>query len=179
MQKTTLVLGSVGAVLILVACAATPDEGSGASNAADTTATNATSTTGRTTARTGRTTGPAAPSRNGAVLAGVNASVDGGTAPASCYGGQGACDPTDPNACGKGETCDIDGSTGEFACFPPPNDAHLGDACDNSQGPFCSAGLACDQGTCKQYCCDDSICAAGTTCQEVGSAGFITIKVCQ
>jgi hypothetical protein len=170
MQKTTLVLGSVGAVLVLVACAAGQDEGAASAGAADTTNTPATTTnttsTGRTT--TPRTTGTA--TRNAS---------DGGTAPLTCYGGLGSCDPTNPAACGNGETCDINGGTGLLECFPPPNDAHLGDACDNGQGPFCSAGLACDQGTCKTYCCDDSLCAAGTTCQKTGEAGSIVIQVCK
>lgn len=165
MQKSTLVLGSVGAVFVLVACAAAPEEGSAVSGAAETT--NAPATAGRTA---GRTT---TPRTNGATR---NASDAGA---ASCYGGHGSCDPTDANACGKGETCDINGGTGLFECFPPPNDAQLGEACDNSMGPFCAAGLACDQGTCKQYCCDDSICAAGTTCQQTGDFGDIVIQVCQ
>jgi len=177
MQKPTLVLGAVGAVFVLVACAAGQDETAASAASADTsTATNGTTTTagGRTTtSRTGRT-GTATGTSTGSTR-----NADGGTAPLTCFGGLGACDPTNPNACGKGETCDINGGTGLFECFPPPNDAHLGDACDNSQGPFCSAGLACDQGTCKTYCCDDSICAAGTTCQKTGEVGSIVIQVCQ
>lgn len=171
MQKST-VLGTVGAVLMLVACATTAEE-SGTAGAADTTATNSTATTGttRTTPRTGT-------SRSGRV---ATTNADGGAAPAgpTCYAGQGSCEPTNPDACGANETCDIDGSSGTFQCFPPPNDAHLGDACNNAQGPFCAQGLACDNGTCKTYCCDDSQCAAGTTCQQTGTVGTITISVCQ
>lgn len=178
MQKTT-VLGSVGAVLMLVACATATEE-SGTAGAADTTAT--TATNGAATTGTSRTTPRTGTSRAGTTngtAATVNA--DGGAAPAgpTCYAGQGSCEPTNPDACGVNETCDIDGSSGTFQCFPPPNDAHLGDACNNSQGPFCAQGLACDNGTCKTYCCDDSQCAAGTTCQQTGTVGTITISVCQ
>ena len=110
--------------------------------------------------------------------------TDGGTGtdasvPApSCYADLGTCDPTNPNACAPLEACDINGSTDMFQCFEPPNDAQLGDACNNATGPFCSHGLACHQNKCVTYCCDDSACSGGTHCTETGAVGAITIKVC-
>ena len=163
-MRNVALVGSIGAVALLVACA-TQDEG-GVSSAADTTRTTPTMGGGGPT-RGGQTTPPV-----------VTTNADGGAAP-GCYAGQGACEPTNATSCGKGETCDLNGGTGMFQCFPPPNDALLGEPCDNGAGPFCAQGLACNGGFCSAYCCDDSICAAGETCQETGTVGSVTIKVCQ
>jgi hypothetical protein len=65
-----------------------------------------------------------------------------------------------------------------FTCFPPPNTAGIGQACDNSAGPYCQHGLACDAAVCREYCCSTADCTTGT-CQQVGTAGSITISVCK
>jgi len=160
--RTLGILGSVGLVALLVACATQTD--GGASTSADST-------------RNSRTTRGGEPTR---VTPAPTTNADAGPAPAlGCYAGQGTCEPTDPASCGKGETCDLNGGSGLFECFPPPNDALLGEPCDNGAGPFCAHGLACNEGFCSTYCCDDSLCAAGTTCQETGSVGEVVIKVCK
>jgi hypothetical protein len=162
-----LTVGSV--VASLVACAAAPDE-SASGSAADTT----TPSRGGGTRNNGDASAPTIPTDAGGPI-----TIGDGGKPVGCYSGQGTCEPTNATSCAAGETCDINGGTGKFECFPPPNDAHLGDACDNSQGPFCSQGLACNAGKCATYCCDDSVCAAGTHCTSVGTAGTINVQVCQ
>jgi hypothetical protein len=111
---------------------------------------------------------------------GTSSSSSSGTGggPGSCYAGQGACDPTVPGSCAAGEACDVDGGTMMFACFPPPNDAAEGQACNNMSGPFCMHGLACDAMVCRKYCCDNADCTTGT-CTTVGMSGSITQKVCK
>jgi len=79
-------------------------------------------------------------------------------------------------SCGTGEACDIEETSTLFECFPPPNDAGLGAACDNSVGPYCQHGLACTTNGCAAYCCDASDCAG--TCDTMGMVGSVEVKVC-
>jgi hypothetical protein len=83
-----------------------------------------------------------------------------------------ACDPVSPTAlCGAaGSACDID-QTMKPACFTPPNDAALGAACDNKNGPFCVQGATCAGGTCQKYCCANSDCSGGNVCQPYPASG--------
>lgn len=79
------------------------------------------------------------------------------------------CNPVTGEGCdiAKGATCDIDGQTGKFVCFPAPNDVMLCGDCDNTNGPFCQVGGHCiarpDMMTfeCAEYCCDDGDCGSG------------------
>lgn len=74
-----------------------------------------------------------------------------------CYEG-GVCNPTVPKDCGdNGEACDLTDTTG-FQCFPSPNDAKLGEGCNQENGPFCAHGLGCDNDTCAAFCCVDADC---------------------
>jgi hypothetical protein len=107
--------------------------------------------------------------------AGVGGQGVGGSS-GNCYAGQGTCDPLTPGSCGAGEACDI-GMSG-FECFPPPNDAQIGGACDNSAGPYCTNGAACVMMVCAEYCCSDADCG-GKTCTSIGMSGTIDVKVCQ
>jgi hypothetical protein len=168
-------IGWIGAALVLAACSAGQDDGAEKASSA-TIGKDPGPTTRTGTSRTGTN------ADGGAITtdpdAGPTTRADAGSAP-SCYANLGTCSPTDPGACPADYACDINGSTDTFQCFEPPNDAQLGEACNNSQGPFCGHGLACHLGTCAQYCCDDSGCAAGTTCVEAGVVGPITIRLCQ
>ncbi len=181
MKQLVLSVSSAVAIAMLVACASTQDDAAqNASSASSENGEAARTPAARTGSRVGATrTGGRVATNNGDASAPVVSTGDAGpAAPTSCYAAQGDCDPTDANGCTKGQTCDINGSTDSFMCFDPPNDAHLGDACDNANGPFCAQGLACNAGTCATYCCDDSVCAAGTTCQETGLVGAISVKLC-
>lgn len=74
------------------------------------------------------------------------------------------CNPVTNEPCDtkSGESCDFDGNTG-YICYPPPNDAKVCEACDNSNGPYCGPGLSCLQdGGCAHYCCNDGDCGTGT-----------------
>jgi hypothetical protein len=81
------------------------------------------------------------------------------------------------------EPCDVDGGQAcdgfltieedlvvitDFSCFDPPNDAELWDSCDNTEGPWCSAGTTClswtssgSAGYCTEYCTETSDCTPG------------------
>ncbi len=84
------------------------------------------------------------------------------------------CNPVTNEGCDSagGEACDV-GSSGFFTCFPSPNTAKECAACDNSNGPFCAAGGTCllTGSTCQHYCCDDTDCGTGDTCDTSGFAG--------
>jgi hypothetical protein len=173
MKQLAMFVGAFGVVAMMMACAANDDGSASASSASTANEPGAPSRTGGTSR--GR------PVVNKEVDSGTSTATDGGAdaGPLGCYANQGTCEPTNPTACDKGQACDINGQTRAFECFDPPNDAHLGDACNNGSGPFCAHGLACHQGFCATYCCDDSACAAGTHCTETGTVGTIHIKVCQ
>ncbi len=81
------------------------------------------------------------------------------------------------NSCQPGEACDVEATQLTFVCFPPPNDAQEGGACDNAAGPYCSDGLTCVSNICRAFCCIDGDCN-GATCTEVGTSGNIIIKAC-
>jgi hypothetical protein len=81
-----------------------------------------------------------------------------------------ACNPVTGDGCPTdGSTCDFNGNTGYFACFPPPNGVAVCGDCDNATA-FCSAELTCvvpgggGDGTCYRYCCTDGDCGTGGTC---------------
>ena len=92
------------------------------------------------------------------------------------------CNPLSQEPCDltAGEACDvaIDQSTGgldNFTCYPAPNVALVGEACDAGAGPWCAGGATCvpadASGTtfvCATFCCDDNACVGGTTCQVGG-----------
>ena len=103
------------------------------------------------------------------------------TFPASCWTGPRECDPRSGEPCAAGETCDIGNSDGApvLTCFPPPNTAQLGDACDLHGGPFCSAGLLCGPAAqCVPFCCSDDECSGpGESCEAVDE-GLGTLGGC-
>jgi hypothetical protein len=118
-----------------------------------------------------------ASSSNSVASTAVASSTSSGGSGGLCYAGQGSCNPL-TSSCISGDACDIDGSTNTFVCFPPPNTQGLNQSCDNSLGPFCQHGLACDAGICRQYCCTTGDCTGGATCQTVGMAGSIVVMIC-
>ena len=77
------------------------------------------------------------------------------------------CNPVINEGCDAagGEACDL--SMSGYSCFPPPNDAKLCAACDNSAGPFCVAGAHCIGTQCAHYCCDDGDCGTGTCSKDI------------
>ena len=93
------------------------------------------------------------------------------------------CDPLTQLPCetAAGEACDVAfdqsiGGLGGFSCYPAPNDAMIGEACDASAGPWCAAGGTCvatdESGTafiCAKFCCSDSQCDEGQSCVVDGS----------
>lgn len=90
------------------------------------------------------------------------------------------CNPANNEGCDAGEACDLGSDNGQpiVACFPPPADRGLGQACDNDTGPFCQGGLRCMGGECMDTCCTDDECPDTERCvpldQTLGSLG-----VCQ
>lgn len=70
------------------------------------------------------------------------------------------CNPVTNEGCpADGSVCDF--SSGGFTCYPPPNDAGLCQACDNTNNIFCGAGLTCANNQCVHFCCADSDCGTG------------------
>ena len=100
------------------------------------------------------------------------------TLPLSCWLPPGSfCDPRNGSGCdtGAGETCDVatkDDSV-RVMCLPGPNTQGEGQACDVGAGPFCAHGLRCTSGVCRPFCCDDSDCPAGQTCNPMSDAGAL------
>ena len=86
------------------------------------------------------------------------------------------------NSCAAGEACDVEATQLTFVCFPGPNDAQLGGACNNTSGPYCAMGLTCvgpdaQSTVCERFCCIDGDCGGGT-CTAAGQVGNIFVKVC-
>ncbi|MGC4116555.1 MAG: PPC domain-containing protein [Myxococcales bacterium] len=94
-----------------------------------------------------------------------------------------ACDPVNPTACGTGEGCYFDGSTG-FVCATAGTIAEH-DACLDSTGNSlgqCVPGTQCfsDDGTCHAYC-DPTVtgaCTAPESCVELtdGIGGCLPVE---
>jgi len=82
-----------------------------------------------------------------------------------------SCNPLTNNPCAGDESCDLGETPAGFAlsCYPPPNLAGPGDACDNENGPFCVGGYHCTRGICRSFCCSSSDCG-GRACQAIDSA---------
>lgn len=74
-------------------------------------------------------------------------------------GGDVACNPVTNEGCsGAGQACDAKGEG--FACFPPPNENAVCEACSMAEG-YCASGHFCAGGTCVRYCCDNGDCGTG------------------
>ncbi|MDC3958798.1 hypothetical protein [Polyangium jinanense] len=102
----------------------------------------------------------------------------GGSITPACFTGTATCNPlTNAGCMGAGEACDFGEKQGKpgFSCYPPPNEAKEGEACNNASGPFCAPTLHC-YGTCKKFCCASAECAQGETCEPfdaaLGTLGF-------
>ena len=84
--------------------------------------------------------------------------------PPSCFVGASNCDPRSGEGCSAGEACDFS-SQGELVCFPPPNEAAIGQSCSNQGGPYCASGGWCvsdtsgGPGTCRKVCCVNQECS--------------------
>lgn len=91
------------------------------------------------------------------------------------------CNPANNEGCAPDEACDI-GSEPDgrpvVACFPPPADARLGEACNNQTGPFCRGGTTCMDGVCMDICCSDTECPAPERCVPL-DASLGTLGVCR
>jgi hypothetical protein len=70
--------------------------------------------------------------------------TDGGLPP-ECWTGTRTCNPITNEGCDPGEACVFgDGDPDPLLdCFPAPDNAGPGEACDNVQGPFCAPGYHC------------------------------------
>ncbi len=81
------------------------------------------------------------------------------------------CNPLTNGACMEGEACDLaaEGEGYKLACFPPPNLAGPGEACDNQYGPMCTGGYHCTNLVCRKFCCADTDCG-GDTCTPIENA---------
>jgi hypothetical protein len=98
----------------------------------------------------------------------INACGEGCCA-ADCY--TPPCNPVTGAPCNTaaGETCDLDSTSGTFACFQAPNVTGICEQCDNMGGPYCAAGLHCLHDTsgnsdCAHFCCTDADCSSTGKC---------------
>jgi hypothetical protein len=171
-MRTLLLVSAVVPLCIVVACAA-----KGKSYTDDDDASGGWTATGGAggTASTSTTNSTNSPSTT------TNTQTTTTTAGPSCYAGKGACDPLQPSSCATaGAACDID-TTNQFVCFDPPNTAGKGAPCDAQAGPYCMMGLTCvsngTSSTCASFCCTGTDCGGGT-CDSIGTAGSIDVKVC-
>jgi hypothetical protein len=74
----------------------------------------------------------------------------------TCSGKNAKCDLINVDTCDEGEGCQfhspLNGTGEPYAQCLPAGEVKVGDECNNSN--LCAAGLVCDDGSCKQYCCD-------------------------
>lgn len=105
--------------------------------------------------------------------------------PMSCFVGPSACDPRNGGGCTEGDTCDFS-NDGRLECFPPPNEAALGESCDNEAGPFCAAGGWCwrspeGSAACHRVCCSSAECTEpGLECVRIlNDPAFGSLGVCR
>ncbi|MEM6959111.1 MAG: hypothetical protein AAF411_17995 [Myxococcota bacterium] len=90
------------------------------------------------------------------------------------------CNPANNEGCAAGEACDVasdERGRAIVACFPPPAEQQLGEACNNESGPFCAGGLRCMVDRCMDTCCTDSECAVGERCAPL-DASLGSLGVC-
>ena len=140
---------------------------------------------------TGPVAGPSttASSGSGSATTGAGSTGSGAGGPTSCVdmGGDIECDPMGGECAGAGSACDV-ANTGQMmtfitSCFPPPNSATLGASCDNQNGPYCAAGLACVSGSCSPYCCGDNSCQVGSCVigghEWSGTSALAQLGVCR
>lgn len=109
---------------------------------------------------------------------GGGGSGGGGGLPSGCYEtGVPNCNPLNNDGCASDEACDLSSNL-TLECFPPPNTAKLGGACDPTNGPFCAGGLHCAEGgVCGKFCCSSSECGGGTCTVLDSMTG--TLGVCE
>ena len=132
-------------------------------------------------------TGPSTPT-GGAPTGGENSGGSGATAasggagaggasgialPAGCFNGASAeCNPLTNAGCTGGAACDIgidENQVSHLVCYPPPNPAPVGGACNAKDGPFCVPGSVCtgSPGTCVPFCCSNADCGGNTACAAI------------
>lgn len=90
------------------------------------------------------------------------------------------CNPVSGEPCdgAAGQACDFGDTTTGFACYDPPNDKKLCEACDPNNGEFCANGMSCDvSGKCAKFCCSDDDCGAGNVCDILADEGY-TVGFC-
>ncbi|MEM6732228.1 MAG: hypothetical protein AAF658_11775, partial [Myxococcota bacterium] len=105
--------------------------------------------------------------------------------PRSCYAGPSPCEPRTGQGCAAGETCDFSGE-GQLVCYPPPNEAQIGEPCDNQVGPYCASGGWCwrdpdGNASCHEVCCANSECTdPDFSCVPTfNNSAFGTLGVCR
>jgi hypothetical protein len=90
-------------------------------------------------------------------------------------GGDIACNPVSGASCTQaGFACDY--SDKGYACYGPPNDKKLCEACDYNNQQFCENGTTCIDGICLRYCCEDADCGLNGVCSKDGNAVGICYK---
>ena len=131
--------------------------------------------------------GGATPGSGGANTGGSAATGSGGfgaggggagptSLPPGCFNGASVeCNPLTNAGCSGGAACDVgidENQAKHLICYPPPNPAPLGGACNAKDGPFCVPGSVCtgSPGTCVPFCCSNADCAAGTACAPIDPA---------
>ncbi len=78
------------------------------------------------------------------------------------------CDPLTNEGCsGSDAACDYgvdQEQTQGFYCFEDSTES-TSSACDPQNGPWCASGNSCYENSCRKYCCNDSQCPSGHSCQ--------------
>ena len=149
-----------GLVAILLGCSSSDGQGAESENGDQGDVTSAGDVSG---SASNGTSGPGNPSDGQGAVGAPSPSQTNGL-PAGCYIGPADCDPRTGKGCGEGAACDFS-SQGKLVCFPPPNDAAVGQPCNNQGGPFCAAGGWCvpetgsGPGTCRKVCCSTQECS--------------------
>lgn len=122
------------------------------------------------------------PCVNGVCLADAGAGDGGLGLDPSCVkpGVLAQCNPVTNQGCGSGKACDL-GSNGQstgFICFQDGTQSD-GQPCNNATGPWCKAGLHCNETYCTEFCCTDSDCTGlQPSCNALGGSAMGTIGAC-
>jgi hypothetical protein len=100
--------------------------------------------------------------------------------PVSCWASpDSTCHPVTNEGCAANQLCLLTNTAPErvgLRCIDVTGTRSISQTCSLQTGPYCQAGLWCNQGACRPVCCSSADCVGGQSCLPIdarlGSFGF-------
>jgi hypothetical protein len=100
--------------------------------------------------------------------------------PVTCWASpDSTCHPVTNEGCAPNQLCLLTNTAPErvgLRCIDVEGTRSISQTCNLQSGPYCRAGMWCNQGTCRPVCCTSADCVSGQACNpidpRIGSFGF-------